>query len=122
MGQHDCAIVLGDFNSRLRRNVPGLTGKWCVHSHADEGGQHLMEIMTSHGLCAASTYFQPKSWLRRDSNSQRSYRKRWGNATYMPPQPRDPSSAPMKPRQIDYILVSKRWMSSCKHCQVHWRP
>ena len=98
--QRDAIILMGDFNSRLKRNITGYTGRWCIHNRSDEGGERLLEIMRKFGLACSSTYFQPK--------------KRHSNATFMNVQPGKP------PSQIDYIFVSQRWASSVRSCATKW--
>ena len=58
--RRDAIILMGDFNSRLKRNITGYTGRWCIHNRSDEGGERLLEIMRKFGLAFSSTYFQPK--------------------------------------------------------------
>ena len=98
----DCIVVLGDFNSILPRRHGRLTGRWCVHTRADNhgGGTALIGLMQKHNLFAASTIHQP--------------RRGHTNATFLP---RDPK---YKPRQIDYILCSKRWCTSVRSSRVKW--
>ena len=71
--QRDAIILMGDFNSRfnsrLKRNITGFTGRWSIHNRCDEGGERLLEIMRKFGLACSSTFFQP--------------RKRHSNATFM---------------------------------------
>ena len=98
--QRDCIIMLGDFNSRVRRNIGGYTGRWCIHTASDEGGDRLLELMQKFGLRCISTYFQPA--------------RRHSNATYLNIQPELP------PSQIDYIFVSQRWASSVRSCATKW--
>ena len=100
VGQRDCVILMGDFNSRLSRNIPGKTGRWCIHTHRDSGGDRLLEIMTRFELRCVSTYFQP--------------RKNHSNATYLNVQTDKP------PSQIDHVIVSNRWATSVRSCEVKW--
>ena len=63
----DCVVVMGDMNAKLARGMAGLTGKYCMHSEADNGGESLrltkiMSIMQSRYLSAASTYFCPRDF------------------------------------------------------------
>ncbi len=57
----DNVILMGDFNSRLRRKARNgeVTGKWSMHTYADEVGRKLEGIMTKYNLKAVSTGFQP---------------------------------------------------------------
>jgi exonuclease III/uncharacterized C2H2 Zn-finger protein len=97
----DCLIIMGDFNSKMARGEPGITGKYCMHKKADRGGEIMADMCTDLGLTAASTRFCPgKAAL--------------GAATYI-------SIKHRKPSQIDYILVSRRWGSSVQSSKVDWR-
>ena len=98
----DCIVILGDFNSILPRSYEKLTGRWCVHKNVDNhgGGTALLDLMSVNNLVAASTLHQP--------------RRGHTNATFMPRDPR------YKPRQIDYILCSRRWVSSVCSSRVRW--
>ena len=94
VSDHDCLIVMGDFNSRLahsdgKTNYMGkeLIGRWSIHPNDDQGGDLLRCIMRRQGLCAISTMFQPQ--------------KNHTNTTWI--------KANMKPSQIDHILVGTRW-------------
>ena len=53
--QRDAIILMGDFNSGLKRNITGYTGRWCIHNRSDEGGERLLEIMRKFGLACSST-------------------------------------------------------------------
>ena len=63
-------------------------------------GQQLLDIMRRLKLTAISTFFQP--------------RRRKTNVTYLA---KDPV---YMPSQIDYILISSRWATSVRKCQVKW--
>jgi exonuclease III len=97
---NDCVVILGDFNCKLGRNINKLAGKWCIHKTPNPEGRQLLEMMQHANLRAASTFFQPK--------------KRKSNATFLARDSR------YKPSQIDYILISARWMSSVRDCKVKW--
>ena len=98
---HTCIILLGDLNCKLGRSIENLTGRWCAEKHPNAEGRHFLDIMEKYNLRAASTFFQPR-------------RGKLGNATYLPRNPE------FRPSQIDYILISSRWMSSIKNCKVKW--
>lgn len=100
ISQRDCVILMGDFNSRLSRDVQGRVGRWCIHTRRDSGGDRLHDIMELLSLRCVSTYFQP--------------RRRHSNATFMNIQPEK------APSQIDYIIVSSRWASSVRTCSTKW--
>ena len=100
INSNDCVIVMGDFNCKLARNVPNLTGRWCVHKNSNKVGEDLLDIMRRHKLYAISTFFQPS--------------RKKNNATYIP---RDKNYAPS---QIDYVLVSNRWATAFRDCKVKW--
>ena len=97
---NDCVMVLGDFNCKLARNVPNLTGRWCVHKQSNKVGEDLLDLMRRHNLFAISTFFQPP--------------RKKSNATYLP---RDKIYAPS---QIDYVLISNRWATAVQNCKVKW--
>ena len=99
---NDCVIILGDFNSCLPRLHDKLTGRWCVHARPDNhgGANRLLDIMKKHQLIAASTLHKP--------------RRNHTNATFIP---RD---ARFRPKQLDYILCSTRWVSSVRSSRVRW--
>ena len=97
---NDCVVLLGDFNCKLGRNIQKLAGKWCIHKTPNTEGKQLLELMRRTKLTAVSTFFQP--------------RKRKSNATFLARDPR------YKPSQIDYILISSRWVSSVRDCKVKW--
>ena len=100
INQRDCLILLGDFNSRLSRDVPGRVGHWCIHNKRDSGGDRLLNVMNTLDLRCISTYFQP--------------RRKHSNATYINIQPEKP------PSQIDYIIVRSRWATSVRSCTTKW--
>ena len=76
----DCVIILGDFNSRLARNIDGQVGKWSIHQYSDKGGKRLQMSDYIASLSCVSNCFKP--------------RKNHPNPTYMNIQPEKP------PRQI----------------------
>ena len=98
--QHDCVLVMGDFNAKLPRSNGHLTGRWCIHSRGNQAGDMLGRLMERRRLCAVSTLHQP----RRHTN----------NATYLARDRR------YGPSQIDYILASCRWASSAYKSRVKW--
>ena len=59
ISNRDCIILMGDFNSRLSRYIPGRVGPWCIHKDRDSGGDRLLHIMNTLSLRCVSTYFQP---------------------------------------------------------------
>ena len=86
----------------MPRLYANITGRWCVHQNVDNhgGGAAILDLMSAHNLVAASTLHQPRRGHK--------------NATFMPRDTR------YKPRQIDYILCSKRWASSVSSSCVKW--
>ena len=58
-GRRDCIILMGDFNSRLSRNIDHRVGKWSIHSRTDSGGEQLLQLMNKISMRCVSTYFQP---------------------------------------------------------------
>ena len=99
----DCVIIMGDMNAKLARSRQGITGKYCMHAKADKGGERLEEIMQATHLSAASTYFCPPG------------KAPLGSATYRP------KVSGWAPSQIDYVLISRRWLSSVLSSKVEWR-
>ena len=67
--RHDCLIVMEDFNAKLPRNNGRLTGRWCIHSRANQVGDMLSGLMERRQLCAVSTLHQP----RRHTNEEDQY-------------------------------------------------
>ena len=100
IGRRDCVILLGDFNSRLKRDIENHTGHWSIHNKNDAGGDRLLQIMQMFSMKCISTCFQPP--------------RRHSNATYINVQPHLP------PSQIDHIIVSTRWSSSVRCCKSMW--
>ena len=96
----DCIILMGDFNSRLARNVEGSVGRSNIHTRSDNGGDRLLSIMNKIDLRCVTTYFQP----RRNHN----------NASFINIQPN------VAPSQIDHVLISSRWSSSVRNCKMKW--
>ena len=54
----DVLWICMDANSRLKNNVSPYTGKYGVHSRADEGGNLIFEIMKDNDLTAINTRYQ----------------------------------------------------------------
>ena len=102
--KRSAVMVLGDFNAKLKRDVKGLTGKYCMHYFSDSGGTELMEIMREADLFAVSTAFQPEKGSA------------LGNATYIS------KTEGHSPTQLDYVLVSNRFKSGVSSCRVRWGP
>ena len=98
--QHDCVVLLGDFNAKLARHTDKMTGRWCIHRRANPAGGRLLGLMDRLQLCALSTLHQP----RRGST----------NATYLSKDPR------YGPSQVDYVMISCRWATSAHKCCVKW--
>jgi exonuclease III/alkylhydroperoxidase family enzyme len=98
----DCLIIMGDMNAKLARSVKGVTGKYCMHKKTDSGGERLTEIMQALNLSAASTFFCPP---RKAPLGQATYRAKVKTHS---------------PSQIDYVLVSTRWLNSVRSCRVEW--
>ena len=98
--RHDCIVLLGDLNCKLGRFNKKLTGRWCIHKHANKEGKLMLDLMQRMNITAVSTFFQPKRGK--------------SNATYLAKDPR------YKPSQIDYVLVSSRWATAVRDCKVKW--
>ena len=106
----DCIYLCGDFNSRLARNIPNLTGQYCIHNRTNEQGEYLKDICQDTDLYAISTHFTPKS--RKASKIMPCT----GHGTYIS------SFKDRTPTQIDYIFVSKDFKSDVVNCYTTWEP
>jgi exonuclease III len=106
--EHDCKLVMGDFNCRLPRLQLPHTGRWCIHERADSTGDMVMELLSKHSLAAASTYSQPARGK--------------SNGTFHPRSIATDKQlrATKAPCQIDYIITSMRYLSSVQRCRVRW--
>ena len=73
-----------------------------MHARPDNhgGADKLLDIMKKHRLVAASTLHKP--------------RRNHTNATFIPRDTR------YRPKQLDYILCSSRWVSSVRSSRVRW--
>ena len=51
------------FNCQLKRNVPGLTGKWAMTKQHEIQGhdKELLDLMRTYELFAVDTKFKPKA-------------------------------------------------------------
>ena len=101
--QGERILYCTDANSRIRRGIPGVTGRYSMYSHNCHGGDRLQSACEAHGLYVISTQFNP-----------RNQKKRIGSATF---RPRD-QSRPLS--QIDYIMVAKRYMADIRGCHTRW--
>ena len=102
--EHDCVILLGDFNVHLPRNYGKVTGQFSAERQAVRGQislkqRDILRLLALHGLCAINTFFRPKK--RQTVHTWR------GNNLY-------------KRRQLDYIMVSARWRSCFTDSKVEW--
>ena len=110
---NDCIIVMGDFNCELQRNVQGCTGKWLMNRNPDKGhGTRVLSFMRTHDLFAADNMFKPK---RRFMFGEET-RKRVCNATYLQ------KDVQLRPKKLDYFLVSNRWKSCIRNSTTNWAP
>ena len=107
---YDCIYLCGDFNSRLARNIPNLTGHYCIHSRTNEQGEYLKDVCQDINLYAISTHFCPKS---RKANK---IMPCTGHGTYISP------FKDRTPTQIDYIFVSNDFKSHVINCHTTWQP
>ena len=103
---------MGDFNVRLGREMPGISGKHCVHKHASEGGREMAVVCADFNLCAASTYFKQRK--TKGHHGQRS------DATWMPPPGTTTRANRRKPQQLDYVCISRRFKSAISQCRIRW--
>ena len=95
--RHDCVLVMGDFNAKLPRNNGRLTGRWCIHSRANQAGNMLSRLMERRQQCAVSTLHQPRRYTN--------------NATYLA------KASRYGPSQIDYLALC-RWAPSAHKSRV----
>ncbi|KAJ8384466.1 hypothetical protein AAFF_G00204870 [Aldrovandia affinis] len=82
---HNFLIILGDFNARLGPEDAPFT----YHTNTNRNGEHLAALLTEHELLAANTLFRKRMG------------KRW---TFQ-------DRATSMRRQLDYILVRRKWKS-----------
>ena len=109
----DCTIVMGDFNCELQRNVPGCTGKWLMNKKPDNGhSSRVLTCMRSHDLFAVDSMFMPK----RRKMFAGGKKKRVCNATYLQ------KDVQLRPKKLDYFLVSNRWKSCVRSSSTCWAP
>eukprot|EP01052_Picozoa_sp_SAG31_P002707 SAG31_NODE_97_length_25714_cov_19.477142_11_plen_742_part_00 len=99
-------ILLTDANGRLARTEEpaGVSGRWSLYSEDNELGTKLRRFLGEHDAIAASTFFQPKQ-------------RRGGAATFVAG-----TGARKKGRQLDYVVVDRRWRSNCVSCRTQWKP
>ena len=89
---HNFLIVMGDFNARLGPDKAAYT----YHDMTNRNGRYMAEILTEFGLLAANTMFQKKKgklWTFKDRASDAL-------------------------RQLDYILVRKKWRHSVHNAEA----
>ena len=90
---HNFVAVIGDFNARLGPD----DARYTYHESTNRNGTHLADLMLEYDLLATNTEFRKrkgKLWTFRD------------NAT---------NSC----RQLDYILVRKKWRNSVKNAEAY---
>ena len=110
--KNDCLIVMGDFNCEIQRNIEGVSGKWFMNKRPDDGhSKDLVHLMQAHDLFAVDSLFRPKR-----SSMFCKQKKRVCNATYLQ---KDKS---LRPKKLDYFLVSNRWKSSVSNSKTDWAP
>ena len=91
----DVLFIIGDWNATVgSQETPGVTGKFGLRMR-NEAGQRLIEFCQENALVIANTLFQ--------QHKRRLY-------TWTSPDGRHRN-------QIDYILCSQRWRSSCQQKQ-----
>ena len=103
---------MGDLNCELQRNVQGCTGKWLMNQRPDDGhSSEIISLMRSQDLFAVDSMFRPK---RRKMFSQK--KKRVCNATWLQ------KDCSLRPKKLDYFLVSNRWRSCVTSSKSCWAP
>ena len=110
---NDCIILMGDLNCELQRNVPNCTGKWLMNKRPDNGhSESVLSLMRSHDLFAVDSLFRPKrKWMFGADK-----RKRVCNASYLQ------KDITLRPKKLDYFLVSNRWRSCVINSKTNWSP
>ena len=91
--KHNFLMILGDFNARLGSDDAPYT----FHDEANRNGKLLSEVLVEHQLLAANTVFQKRQG------------KRW---TF------EDRASGLR-RQLDYILVRKKWRNSVLNCEPY---
>ena len=90
---HNFLIVMGDFNARLGPDEASYT----FHDETNRNGKYMAELLTEFGLLATNTMFQKKKgklWTFKDRASDAL-------------------------RQLDYILVRKKWRNSVHNAEAY---
>ena len=109
----DCTIIMGDLNCELQRNMCGCTGQWCMNTRPDDGhGSRVLTFMRSHDLFAVDSMFRPTRRYMFDQETK----KRVCNATYLQ------KDGQLRPKKLDYFLVSNRWKSCVLDSKTNWVP
>ncbi|KAJ8385190.1 hypothetical protein AAFF_G00191620 [Aldrovandia affinis] len=90
---HNFLIILGDFNARLGPEDAPFT----YHTNTNRNGEHLTALLTEHELLAANTLFRKRMG------------KRW---TFQ-------DRATSMRRQLDYILVRRKWRKSILNAESY---
>ena len=90
---HNFLIILGDFNARLGPEDAPFT----YHTNTNRNGEHLAALLTEHELLAANTLFRKRMG------------KRW---TFQ-------DRASSMRRQLDYILVRRKWRKSILNAESY---
>ena len=109
---NDCVVVMGDLNCELPRNIQGYTGKWFMNKRHDDGhSSELLSLMRAQDLFAVDSLFRPK---RRKMFNQK--KKRVCNATWLQ------KDVSLRPKKLDYFLVSNRWRSCVSNSKACWAP
>ena len=90
---HNFLVILGDFNARLGpEDAP-----FPYHSSTNTNGEHLSALLMEQGLLAANTLF------RKRMGKRWTFRDRGTNVL----------------RQLDYILVRRKWRSSVLNAEPY---
>lgn len=90
---HNFLVILGDFNTRLGP----ADASFPFHQDTNRNGEYLAELMMEHNLLAANTCFRKRMG------------KRW---TFM-------NRVTESKRQLDYILVRKKWRNSVLNAEAY---
>jgi hypothetical protein len=90
---HNFLAILGDFNARVGKE----DAKFAYHGTTNRNGQYLIDLTQQHGLVISNTAF------RKRPGKQWTFRDRYTN----------------EKRQLDYILVRKKWRNSVLNTEAY---
>ena len=99
--KHDVVVIPGDFNAQVGSDIPSSAlGRFCYHKRTNDNGKRLIEFMEEAGMKDCMTWFQ----------HSRSRMWTWEHPNYKLSDTR---------RQLDHILINRKWMNSVKNCRAY---